>query len=79
MVLGKPHIKMVGEQKTPVLQVFPEKYTEDALDLNLDSYAVAADDAAADDDAMPFDADATVSNDAVADVAGMDWLKAYTN
>lgn len=79
MVLGKPHIKMVGEQKTPVLQVFPEKYTEDDLDLNLDSYAVAADDAAADDDAMPFDADATVSNDAVADVAGMDWLKAYTN
>lgn len=34
MVLKKPYIRLVGEDKTPVLQRFDEKYTEDDLYLD---------------------------------------------
>ena len=34
MVLKAPHIKLVGDDKTPVLQVFEERYTEDELVLD---------------------------------------------
>ncbi len=34
MVLRKPMIKLVGEEKTPVIQVFPERYSEDDLYLD---------------------------------------------
>ena len=34
MVLKKPMIKLVGEEKTPVIQVFAEKYEEDDLYLD---------------------------------------------
>lgn len=34
MVLTKPMIKLVGEEKTPVIQVFPERYKEDDLYLD---------------------------------------------
>ena len=34
MVLKKPYIKLVGEEKTPVIQVFSERYTEDDLYLD---------------------------------------------
>lgn len=35
MVLLKPHIKLVGEEKTPILQKFDERYTEDELAINI--------------------------------------------
>lgn len=50
MVLRKPMIKLVGEEKTPVIQVFPERFTED--DLVLD-YLYK--DKEANDDKPPFD------------------------
>ena len=34
MVLKKPMIKLVGEEKTPVIQVFPDRYKEDDLYLD---------------------------------------------
>lgn len=34
MVLKAPHIKLVGDDKTPVLQVFEERYTEEDLILD---------------------------------------------
>lgn len=34
MVLKKPMIKLVGEDKIPVIQMFPERYTEDDLVLD---------------------------------------------
>lgn len=34
MVLKKPYIKLAGEEKTPVIQVFHERYTEDDLYLD---------------------------------------------
>ena len=34
MVLRKPQIKLVGEDKTPIIQVFEERYTEDDLYLD---------------------------------------------
>ena len=35
MVLRKPYIKLVGEDKTPTLQKFEQKYTEDDLAIDL--------------------------------------------
>lgn len=35
MLLKKPHIKLVGDDKTPVIQVFDDKYTEDELIINV--------------------------------------------
>ena len=60
MVLQKPYIKLVGEDKTPVVQIFDDKYTEDDLVINLGS----------DDEDAPFDADAVDNDDE------MSWLDA---
>lgn len=35
MLLKKPYIRLVGEDKTPVIQVFDDKYTEDELVINV--------------------------------------------
>lgn len=35
MLLKKPYIKLIGEDKTPVIQVFDDKYTEDELVINV--------------------------------------------
>lgn len=62
MVLKKPMIKLVGDDKVPVIQVFAEKYTEN--DLYLDYlYKDKSDDEA------PFDADDNSSAD-----GDLDWL-----
>jgi hypothetical protein len=65
MVLKKPMIKIVGEEKSPVVQKFEERYTED--DLVLD-HLYEKDDKANVDKA-PFDADDTSS-----DSGDLDWL-----
>lgn len=66
MVLKKPHIKLVGEEKTPVLQKFEEKYTED--DLVLD-YLFNNSKSSANDDNPPFDTEEEADAD-----SSMDWL-----
>lgn len=58
MVLKKPMIKLVGDDKVPVLQKFEERYTEDDLVLdylykNNSNVETPTDDA----DALPFDTD----------------------
>lgn len=64
MVLRKPMIKLVGDEKTPVIQVFHERYTED--DLYLD-YLYKNNDS--NDDKPPFD----VEEESGADDS-MSWL-----
>lgn len=64
MVLRKPMIKLVGEEKTPVIQVFPERYTEE--DLVLD-YLYK--DKNEDDSKPPFDTEEESGSD-----SSMDWL-----
>lgn len=58
MILKKPHIKLVGEDNTPVLQKFDQKYEEDDLVINTCS----------DEDAS-FDTDEKSSDD-----SDMSWL-----
>ena len=58
MVLKKPMIKLVGDDKVPVLQKFEERYTDDDLVLdylykNNNNVETPTDDA----DALPFDTD----------------------
>lgn len=60
MILQKPMIKLVGEDKTPVVQIFDDKYEEDELVVNIDS-----------DDDAPFDTDEKSSDD-----SDMSWLDA---
>ena len=64
MVLKKPYIKLVGDDKAPVIQRFEEKYKED--DLVLDYLYKNKD---ADDDKPPFDTEEESSSD-----NSMDWL-----
>lgn len=64
MIFRKPMIRLVGDDKTPVLQMFPEKYTED--DLVLD-YLYENDNDKPDND------EENVSESA--DASDMDWLK----
>lgn len=66
MVLKKPSIKLVGDDKTPVVQKFEERFTED--DLVLDYLYKNKD---ANDDKPPFDADEESGSDAD---GSMDWL-----
>lgn len=66
MVLKKPSIKLVGDDKTPVVQKFEERFAED--DLVLDYLYKNKD---ADDDKPPFDADDEANSDAD---NSMDWL-----
>lgn len=61
MVLKKPMIKLVGEEKTPVIQVFPERFAED--DLYLDYLYKNKNES--DDEAEEADSDSDNS---------MDWL-----
>ena len=58
MVLLKPHIKLVGEEKTPILQKFDEKYDESDLIIDTGS-----------DEDAPFDTDEKSSDD-----SDMSWL-----
>ena len=63
MVLKKPQIKLVGEDKIPVIQRFEERYTEDDLVLDyLNDFHEAK------DDEVPFDTNDGGSDDS------MDWL-----
>lgn len=64
MVLIRPQIRLVGEDKKPVIQKFEERYTEE--DLILD-YVFNNN---TNDDEVPFDADNTDSDDA----GELDWL-----
>ena len=58
MILQKPVIKLVGDDKTPVVQIFDDKYEEDELVVNVDS-----------DEDAPFDTDEKSSDD-----SDMSWL-----
>lgn len=64
MVLKKPMIRLVGDDKVPVIQMFPERFTED--DLILDYLYDKSDDSKA-----PFDVDDEDGSD-----NSMDWLNA---
>ena len=66
MVLKKPQIKLVGEDKVPVIQKFEEKYAED--DLVLD-YLYNTNKDKADDDKPPFDIEEESGDD-----DSMSWL-----
>ena len=61
MVLRKPHIKLVGEDKIPTLQKFEQKYTEDDLVIDIDG----------DEEELPFDEDEDSSDDD----SDMSWLE----
>ena len=69
MVLKKPQIKLVGDDKVPVIQKFDERFTEDDLYLdylydNKSNVETPTDDA----DELPFDTDESGSDNS------MDWL-----
>lgn len=66
MVLKKPQIKLVRDDKTPVISRFEEKYKED--DLVLD-YVFNNNKSNAEDDKPPFDTDEESDAD-----SSMDWL-----
>ena len=65
MVLRKPSIKLVGEDKVPVVQMFPERYTED--DLVLDYLFKNSEES----NKPPFNVDDESDSD-----NSMDWLNA---
>lgn len=65
MVLKKPQIKLVGEEKTPVIQKFEERYTEE--DLVLD-YLFNDKKSSVKDDEIPFDTEESDADDS------MSWL-----
>lgn len=60
MILQKPAIKLVGDDNTPVIQIFDDKYEEDELVININS-----------DEDAPFDTDEKSSDD-----SDMSWLDA---
>lgn len=66
MVLKKPQIKLVGEDKTPIIQKFDGRFKEE--DLILD-YLFGKETESDNDDEPPFDADEDVVED-----NSMDWL-----
>lgn len=66
MVLKKPQIKLVGEDKKPVIQKFDSRFKEE--DLVLD-YLFENDGIGSDDDKPPFDTDEGSDSD-----NNMDWL-----
>lgn len=65
MLLKKPHIKLVGDDKTPIIQVFDDKYTEDELIIDTG----AAED---DEEEVPFEEDKP--SDESSDDDSMSWL-----
>lgn len=68
MVLKKPQIKLVGDDKTPVIQMFPERFTEDDLVLDY-LYDTKQSNAPANDEEPPFDTEEATDTD-----NSMDWL-----
>ena len=62
MVLKKPSIKLVGEDKIPALQMFEERYTEEDLILDCMNGNKS--------DEPPFDTD----EEAESEDSSMDWL-----
>ena len=68
MVLKKPQIKLVGDDKVPVIQMFPERFTEEDLVLDY-LYDTKKSNAQTNDDEPPFDTDEETSVD-----NSMDWL-----
>lgn len=66
MLLKKPHIKLVGDDKTPVIQVFDDKYTEDELVIDT---GVTEED----EEELPFDEDKSSSESSSGD-SDMSWL-----
>ena len=66
MILKKPQIKLVGDDKVPVIQMFPERYTEE--DLVLD-YLYNDNKDESNDDEAPFDTEEESKAD-----SSMDWL-----
>ena len=66
MLLKKPHIKLVGDDKTPVIQVFDDKYTEDELIIDTGA-------AEEDEEELPFDEDKS-SNESSGGDSDMSWL-----
>lgn len=68
MILRKPYVKLVGEEKIPVLQKFEEQYTEE--DLILDYLYTEVDNDS--DDDIPFDTDEDEEIKTSGD--DMDWL-----
>lgn len=66
MLLKKPHIKLVGDDKTPVIQVFDDKYTEDELVIDT---GVTEED----EEELPFDEDKSSSESSGGD-SDMSWL-----
>lgn len=66
MLLKKPHIKLVGDDKTPIIQVFDDKYTED--ELVIDTGATEED-----EEELPFDEDKSSSESSGGD-SDMSWL-----
>ena len=65
MLLKKPHIKLVGDDKTPIIQVFDDKYTED--ELVIDTGATEED-----EEEVPFEEDKL--SDESSDDDSMSWL-----
>ena len=65
MVLKKPSIKLVGDDKVPVIQVFSERYDEDDLVLDY----LYKEKSKSDSDNPPFDSDNESDGD-----SNMDWL-----
>lgn len=61
MVIRKPHIKLVGDNKIPTLQKFEQKYTEDDLVIDIGG----------DEEELPFDEDEDSSDDD----SDMSWLE----
>ena len=70
MVLKKPMIKLVGDDKTPVIQKFDERFTEDdlVLDYLYNNNGTVESPIADDDDELPFDTEESSSDNS------MDWL-----
>ena len=65
MLLKKPMIRLVGEDKTAVIQVFDDKYKEEELVIDTGA-------AEEDDEELPFDED-KFSNES-SDDDSMSWL-----
>lgn len=62
MLLKKPYIKLVGEEKTPVIQMFPERFEEEDLIFDL-----------GEDDDVPFEVDDNTTTTS-SDAGDLDWL-----
>lgn len=64
MLLRKPYIKLVGEDKVPVIQKFEERFTEEDLIFDIGG----------DDNEVPFDADNNGTGNFDVKDDSMDWL-----